>query len=348
MIYYLGTFGAAALGCYALNFPVRKWAAIRGFLDEPGERKLHASAVPYGGGAGIYFALVLTLIFLYYIYPPAFLFQRQFLAIIIGGLFAVLAGLWDDARGSGAVLKLTVEALIAAFMYSQEFRISRLSVPGVMTVELGYWGIPATIFWFWLMMNAINLIDGMDGLAAGVTAIAATTILIIAYDSSRPFDVFFALIVIGLCVGFLPHNFHPARLFMGDAGSLTLGFLLASLSLSTSTKAPALLPILIPFLAVGMPVFDTAHAFFRRIFIGRHPFQADTKHLHHRLLALGLSQNRTVLFLYYISAYLGAMAYVLSKAPAHITALVVALLMVGLFLLAENLSSLDKKRDEKE
>ncbi|HQH12368.1 MAG TPA: undecaprenyl/decaprenyl-phosphate alpha-N-acetylglucosaminyl 1-phosphate transferase, partial [Candidatus Sumerlaeota bacterium] len=114
------------------------------------------------------------------------------------------------------------------------------------------------------------------------------------------------------------------------------------------TKAPALLPILIPFLAVGMPVFDTAHAFFRRIFIGRHPFQADTKHLHHRLLALGLSQNRTVLFLYYISAYLGAMAYVLSKAPAHITALVVALLMVGLFLLAENLSSLDKKRDEKE
>ena len=253
-----------------------------------------------------------------------------------------------EARGSGAFLKLTVEALIAAFMYAQEFRISRLSVPGVMTVELGYWGSPATIFWFWLMMNAINLIDGMDGLAAGVTAIAATTILIIAYDSSRPFDVFFALIVIGLCVGFLPHNFHPARLFMGDAGSLTLGFLLASLSLSTSTKAPALLPILIPFLAVGMPVFDTAHAFFRRIFIGRHPFQADTKHLHHRLLALGLSQNRTVLFLYYISAYLGAMAYVLSKAPAHITPLVVAVLMVGLFLLAENLSSLDKKRDEKE
>lgn len=348
MIYYLGTFAAAALGCYLLNFPVRKWSAGRGFLDEPGERKLHARAVPYGGGAGIYVALVLALSCLYYFYPPAFLFQRQFQAIIIGGLLAVMAGLWDDARGSGAILKLSVEALVAAFMYSQGFRISRLSVPGVMTIELGYWGIPATIFWFWLMMNAINLIDGMDGLAAGVTAISAATILIITFEPSRPFDVFLALIVIGLCVGFLPHNFHPARLFMGDAGSLTLGFLVASLSLSTSTKAPALLPILIPFLAVGMPVFDTAHAFFRRIFGGKHPFQADTKHLHHRLLALGLSQKRTVLFLYYISAYLGAMAYVLSKAPAHITALVVALLMIGLFLLAENLSSLDKKRDEKE
>jgi len=343
MTYYLTIFAVAFLGSWLLNFQVRAIATTRGFLDYPSERKLHTSPTPYGGGIGLYLALVVALVCLDYLYPPALLFRNQMLGLIIGGMIVVLFGLWDDVAGSGALLKLTAEALVAIFMYHMGFRIDRISVPAIGTLELGYFGIIPTVFWFWLMMNAINLIDGLDGLAAGVTAISAGTILVITFEQAQPFNNFLAIIVIGICLGFLPHNFHPAKLFMGDAGSLILGFLIAALSLSTSTKAPTMLPLLIPFLAVGMPVFDTAHAFLRRILRGRHPFRADTKHLHYRLMALGLSQRRTVLFLYYISAYLGVMAYVLSRTSAQITIVVVGLLMLGLFILTENLAALNEK-----
>lgn len=343
MMYYILSFLTSFTACLILNYPVRILARRLVFLDIPDERKLHTKAVPYGGGVGIYLALVVGLIVTSYIYPPSFVFKREATGLILGGLAALLIGLWDDLRGAGALLKFTIEAMIAILMYEFGFRIERLSVPGIGTVELGWGGLFITIFWFWIMMNAINLIDGLDGLAAGVTAISSITILVITLEKGEPLEIFLALIVTGVCLGFLPHNFHPARLFMGDAGSLLLGFLLACLTLTTSTKAPALLTLMIPFLAVGMPVFDTTHAFFRRIFSGQHPFRADKKHLHHRLLDLGLSQRRAVLLLYYISAYLGVMAYILSKTSAQITLVVVVLLMSGLFLLAENISLLAKR-----
>jgi len=343
MIYYISSFLVSFAACFLLNYPVRILAGRLQFLDVPDERKLHKKAVPYGGGVGLYLALVTGFVLLNYMYPPAFVFKKEVTGLIIGGLLTLLLGLWDDLGGSGAFLKFTCQAIIAILMYYYGFRIERLSVPGVGPVNLGWVGLFITIFWFWIMMNAINLIDGLDGLASGVTAISAMTILIITLEKGQPFEIFMALIVAGICLGFLPHNFHPARLFMGDAGSLTLGFLLACLTLTTSTKAPAVLTLLIPFLAVGMPVFDTTHAFFRRLLSGQHPFRADKRHLHHRLLDLGLSQRRAVLLLYYISAYLGVMAYILSKTSAQITIIVVVLLMGGLFLLTENISLLGKK-----
>jgi UDP-GlcNAc:undecaprenyl-phosphate GlcNAc-1-phosphate transferase len=343
MIYYILSFFVSFIACFLFNYPVRILAERLQFLDIPDERKLHKKAVPYGGGVGLYLSLVTGFVLVNYMYPPAFIFNREVTGLIIGGLLTLLLGLWDDLRGSGALLKFTCEAVIAILMYGYGFRIERLSVPGVGTVELGWLGLFITIFWFWIMMNAINLIDGLDGLAAGVTGISAMTILVITIEKGQPFETFMALIVAGICLGFLPHNFHPARLFMGDAGSLTLGFLLACLTLTTSTKAPAVLTLLIPFLAVGMPVFDTTHAFLRRILSGQHPFRADKRHLHHRLLDLGLSQRRAVLLLYYISAYLGVMAYILSKTSAQITFIVVVLLMGGLLLLTENITLLAKK-----
>ncbi len=343
MAFYVASLFAGFLSCYLLTFPVRALAVRLGFLDYPAEHKLHKKPVPYCGGVGIYVALVISLIVWFHIYPPAIIYRSRLEGLILGGLLVVIFGLWDDLKGSGALQKFTAQTLIALLMYHYGFRIERLSVPILGSVNLGWAGVILTVLWFWVMMNAINLIDGLDGLAAGVTAISATTILVITCDLNRPFGAFLAIIMVGICLGFLPHNFHPAKLFMGDTGSLMLGFLLAALTLTTSTKAPALLTLLIPLLAVGMPVFDTAHAFFRRILSGQHPFRADTKHLHHRLLALGLSQRRAVLLLYYISAYLGVMAYVLSRASAQMTVIVVVLLMIGLFLLAENISVLARR-----
>lgn len=347
MRYYILSFITAFLACFLLNYPIRVLAGRLEFFDLPGERKVHKKAIPYGGGLGIYLALVITLVAVFLAYPPAILFKDQMIGLILGGLLVVFLGLWDDVKGTGASFKFTVESIIAIIMYYFGFRIEKMSVPGFGTVELGWLGILITIFWFLIMMNAINLIDGLDGLAAGVTGIATITILIITFERGRPFEALLACTIIGLCIGFLPHNFHPARLFMGDTGSLTLGFLLGSLTLTTSTKAPAFLTLMIPLIAVGMPIFDTFHAFFRRVFTGRHPFRADTKHLHHRLLNLGLSQKRTVLLLYYISAYLGVMAYILSKTSSEITLIVVILLLVGLFLGAENISILTRGGDRK-
>jgi len=345
MIYYITTFLLSFLVCFLLGFPIRSLSWRLGFLDLPGERKLHKNPTPYGGGVGIYIALVVALVTIYYIYPPAIIFRGYLMGLITGGILVILVGLWDDVRGTGALFKFSAEALIALIMYYFGFRIERMSIPGLGIIELGWVGWIITILWFWIMMNAINLIDGLDGLAVGVTAISCLTILIITFEKGQPFEAFLACCIIGLCLGFLPHNFHPARLFMGDAGSLVLGFLLASLTLTTSTKAPALLTLLIPLTAVGMPIFDTTHTFFRRIFSGQHPFRADKKHLHHRFLNLGLSQRRAVFLLYYISAYLGVMAYILSKTAAHITVFVVALLVVGLFLLSENISLLAKHKN---
>jgi UDP-GlcNAc:undecaprenyl-phosphate/decaprenyl-phosphate GlcNAc-1-phosphate transferase len=340
MIYYTTCFLSAFLACYLFNYPIRAISIRNGFYDQPENRKLHRKEIPYGGGVAFYLALVFALVLIYYIYPPAFLFRGKIQGLLLGGLVVVLFGLWDDLKGSGAIIKFMAEALVGIIMYQCGFRIEHLNIPVIGTVSLGWTGVFITILWFWVMMNAINLIDGMDGLASGVTAISAITIMIITFNPGSPFETFLALIIIGICIGFLPHNFHPAKIFMGDAGSLFLGFLLGSLTLSSSTKAPALLTLIIPFLAVGMPIFDTSHAFFRRILSGKHPFRADRKHLHHRLLALGLSHRRTVLFLYYISGYLGVMAFILSKASAQSAILVVVLLMFGLLLLAENIASI--------
>ena len=351
MFYYAAILLVSFLSCWLFTFPVKSVSHKVGFLDLPTDRKMHSRPIPYGGGAGIFLAFITAVIVLYLIYPPSFLFRSRLEGLVVGGFIVLAFGLLDDAIGSGALLKFAAEALVAVVMYRYGFRFERLSIPGLGAVQLGWAGPVLTILWFWLMMNAINLIDGMDGLAAGITGIAALTILIITFSEARMMEAFLAIIVVGISAGFLPHNFHPAKIFMGDAGSLFLGFLMASLTLATSTKAPALLTLFIPLLAMGMPVFDTAHAFLRRIATGSHPFRADTRHLHHRLMALGLSQKRAVLFLYYIAAYLGVMAYVLSRMPGHITALVVTLLLIGLFLISENLTVMGngiKKKDEKD
>jgi len=233
------------------------------------------------------------------------------------------------------VLKLSAEALVAILMYHLGFRIDRLSVPGVGSIQLGNWGILITIFWFWLMMNAINLIDGLDGLAAGVAAISALTILVITFDPERSFEIFLALMVIGLSLGFLPHNFHPARLFMGDAGSYLVGYLLAMATLTATfvfadSEQPRHHAILAPLCVLAVPIYDTLTVILIRLRAGRSPFVGDRSHFSHRLVELGMTKGQAVLTIYLATATCGLGALLLHQVKA--SGAWIILLLVGCIL----------------
>ncbi len=340
----LAIFFLSFIVCYLLSFPVRFLASGLAILDYPEQRKIHAVPVPSLGGLALLVAFVAAAIVAAKMYPQRFfLFRPELEGLVIGAAIVTMLGLWDDVRGSGAVMKLMVQGAVGVLMYLYGFRIERITMPFEGMVELQWVGLVLTVLWYCVIMNAMNLIDGLDGLAAGISAIAGVTIFAISFHWNDPLAAFVALAIVGISLGFLPHNFYPAKLFMGDTGSLLLGFLLASLTLITSTKAPAILTLLVPLVALGLPLVDTAYAFVRRCFTGAHPFRADKRHLHHRLLALGFSHKRVVVLLYYVSGYLGLMAYILSKVSPGITLLTVLILAIGLFLLIENLNFLERR-----
>jgi UDP-GlcNAc:undecaprenyl-phosphate GlcNAc-1-phosphate transferase len=347
MTLFLAVLLLSFVSAYVLTVLARTVARKLDILDYPDERKIHTHPIPYLGGAAIFLALLISCAFIVVATPLWFLFRTELEGVIIGGLIVVMFGLWDDVRGSGAIPKLAMQALVGIIMFSYGFKIEKISSPVGDAVLLGGAGVLLTILWYWVMMNAINIIDGLDGLATGVSAIAALTILIISSagtDVGDPFALLLGAATIGAALGFLPHNFYPARIFLGDVGSMLLGFLLATLALRTSTKAPALLTLLIPVIAFGLPIFEAFYSFFRRFLTGAHPFRADKRHLHHRLLSLGFSHKRVVVLIYYGSLFLGVMAYILSKTSTLITVFVGAVLGLGLLLLIENLHFLADQR----
>lgn len=333
LIVWLGLTGTIA--SYLVTFGVRRLAISLGIYDYPAERKIHREAVPLLGGIALLSVGLLLMLLFARMYLSTFLFRAQVTGLVIGSALIAGFGVWDDVRGSGAVPKLLLQSIVAVIMYLVGIRIEQITLPGVGSVYLGAMGVIMTIIWFCLIINAINLIDGLDGLAAGLSLIAAGTILAISYSWSEPLAVLVAVIIISSCLGFLPHNFYPAKIFMGDTGSMLLGYWLATLSLLTSTKTPALLALFIPIIALGLPVFDAIFAFFRRVWQGAHPFRADMKHIHHRLLSLGYSHRHTVILLYIASAYLGVTAYILSLAETYVTIVTLLLLGLGVILVLE-------------
>lgn len=328
------------------------WGSIHlarrlGVFDIPDERKIHPKPVPYLGGVGIFIAIVVAIAALPFLHPLLFEEVRLIRAILLTAALVVAFGIFDDIRGSGALPKLILQATAGLIMYQAGVRIESISLPvGGAAVDLAMLSPILSILWFVLLMNAVNLIDGLDGLAAGISLIGALFIVAFGLAFGDGLSMYLALIVAGACLGFLLFNFYPARIFMGDSGSLLLGFLLAVMTMMSRTKSPTLIVMLVPFIALGIPVFDSAYAFFRRLFTGAHPFRADKRHLHHRLMGLGLSHKRVVLLLYYISLYLGLMAFILSSTDQWIILLMAMLLGSGLILLIENISFLERRREE--
>lgn len=292
-----------------------------GAIDVPKDgRRVHKKPIPRMGGMAIFAGFLVSAL----IFVPM---THKLLGVLVGTLMIVGMGLIDDVKPLKAKTKLLIQVLAAGIAVYSGIRIEWISNP-FDTVDgmfyIGWVGIPLAIFWIVGITNTVNLIDGLDGLAAGVSAISAITMAFVAYGSisgnsdgayilSQTNSTLLLLALAGGAVGFLPYNFNPAKIFMGDTGSLFLGYTLSIIAIDAAIKSAATLAIAIPVLALGIPIFDTTFAIIRRANAGKPIMEADKGHLHHRLLGKGLSQKKTVLILYAISGILGLSAVLISQ-----------------------------------
>ena len=282
---------------------VRQRASNWGAVDDSARaRKVHEGLIPRMGGLAIatgFFAALLFLLAVETSVAQLFASDIKRIAGVFGGGVLVLAlGIYDDLRGADAKKKLLVQTIAALMLCALGFTFTHIAVPWGVNVEIGLWGIPLTVVWVVGITNAVNLIDGLDGLAAGVSLFALVTMTAVGFVTGNMVGCLLTATLAGAVAGFLFHNYHPATIFMGDTGSLFIGFVVAATGLMTSTKSSTTVALLVPVLALGLPVMDTVLAAARRVLRGRSPFSPDKEHIHHRLLQLGLTHRRAVLHMW--------------------------------------------------
>ena len=264
-------------------------ARLLGVVDEPGVRRVNRSTVPRLGGLALFFG----------IFVPALAFLqlgRETKGLLLGMAVATTVGAIDDFRGLVWWEKLGGQIAAAAIPTGFGIWVQRFTFPIIGVHSLPEWvGIPLTIFWIVAIMNMVNFLDGLDGLAAGVCAISGATFCLIALSLGRPEPAILAAIVLGACLGFLRHNFYPARIFMGDSGALLLGFTLGALAVQGLLKTAAVATLLFPLLVLAVPILDTSFVVAKRLKYGEPVHKADRYHLHHRFLNIGFSQRRAAL-----------------------------------------------------
>lgn len=323
----LETVAIAFVAAFLVTPLMRRLALSLGFVAAPNERSVHTSPVPYLGGVAIFLA------FLAAIAASGLLSRHDMPALLLGGLAVLLLGIVDDYRPLPAAVKFGGQIAIAAAVAWAGVSIDYVTNPFGGILRLGVWGIPITVAWIVAIVNILNLSDGLDGLAAGITAIAAMTMLVSALLTGQPeAAVLLAAALLGSTMGFLPWNFNPAKIFMGDAGSMFLGYVLATVAIQGSLKSPALITLAVPILALGVPIFDTAFAILRRWRAGRPIMQADRGHLHHRLLAIGLTQRETVLLLYCVSGWFAVGSLAIVRLPVLVSTMVLAFVGFTLYV----------------
>lgn len=300
----------AAIVAFIATPVVRSLAFKIGAVDVPKDnRRMHNHPIPRMGGLAIFFGFILSAL----IFVPL---STPVRGMLLGGVIIVILGIFDDIYALPALPKFFVQiaaALVAVLMGNQ---IDILSNPNIFSSEpywvLGIWSIPISGLWIVGITNAVNLIDGLDGLACGVSTISSMTMLVIALTVAEPDTALLMAALAGACIGFLPYNLNPAKIFMGDTGSTFLGFILATVSIDGLFKSYAIISFAVPFLMLGLPIFDTCFAIFRRVSHGQSPMAPDRGHIHHRLIDMGFSQKQAVAVLYIISAILGLSAVVLT------------------------------------
>lgn len=286
--------------------PIAKRFAIKvGAIDVPkDDRRVHTNPIPRMGGLAIYIAFTVSM----------FIFSdlefKKLMGIFLGSTVLVVMGMIDDVKPLRASLKLVIQIIAAMILVYFGFRIEFLTN---FFQESGYilfdkLSIPITIIWIIGITNTINLVDGLDGLATGIATIAALTLAYVAYSMGNIPVAVLTVMLAGSSLGFLPHNFNPASIFMGDTGAYFLGYVLAAISIEGALKGTTALTVVIPVLALGLPIFDTTFAIVRRALSGKPIFEADKGHIHHRLLHIGYDQKGAVLILYMISMLMGATA----------------------------------------
>ena len=303
---------AAAAAISFLTTPLVKNLAYKvGAIDVPKDnRRMHKVPIPRLGGLAIFVAFLLTVLIFADI-------DRQIQGILLGSVMIVVLGVLDDIMALKALPKLIVQISAAGVAVYHGCVIQFFSNPNVFSattyVNLGWLSIPITIIWIVAITNAVNFIDGLDGLAVGVSAISTAALIVIALLVSEINIAMILVALFGACLGFIPYNMNPAKIFMGDTGATFLGYILATLSVTGLFKLYTIISFAVPFLILGVPIFDICFAFLRRIAKGQNPMVADRGHVHHRLIDMGFSQKQSVAIAYMLTAILGLAAVLLTS-----------------------------------
>ena len=314
---------------------VKAFAQRVGAMDVPGEaRRVHDHPIPRMGGLAIFLGFIISVVLFADV-------TKQVQGILIGAVIIVATGAVDDIISLRYWIKLLAQIAAAVVAVVHGVVIDILMNPNIFSQNpsliLGVLGVPITVIWIVGITNSVNLIDGLDGLACGVSTISSITMLVVAMMVSEGNVALILAALAGACIGFIPYNLNPAKIFMGDTGALLLGYVLATVSVLGMFKFYAIVTFVVPILALALPLFDTLFAIIRRLLRGQNPLTPDRGHLHHRLIDMGLSQKQAVAVLYSLSAVMGLTAVVISTQGAlRVLLLVVELLIaaaVGVFVI---------------
>ena len=309
-------FVVAGVLALALTPLVRRLAQRAGALDPPGARKIHSVSVPRLGGVAVGLAVALAIGLENALGGRGGASAAAWRPVFIGGALIFVLGVWDDLRPVPPAVKVAVQIAAAGVAIALGVLIARVTVLG-RTLDLGPLAVPVTILWIVGLTNAFNLMDGLDGLATGLAIIAAATCATVAVARDDVPGGMLLVALLGALCGFLPHNFNPATIFLGDSGSLVVGYVLAVTAITGWQKGATALAVAVPLLIFALPISETLLSMGRRARgLGpRHVFSADREHMHHRLLGLGLSQRTAVLLLYGVSLSLSLLAFVTMRLP---------------------------------
>jgi UDP-GlcNAc:undecaprenyl-phosphate/decaprenyl-phosphate GlcNAc-1-phosphate transferase len=347
-VFYLGIFTFSVLLSFILTRKVRNSAIAHGWLARPSsDRHVHGAPLPRLGGVAIFFSFLLTVALgqgVSWLYPRAGLdFPiHNLLSLLVPGTLIFLLGIYDDVRGAGPAVKFSVQAIAGAILYA--FGLQIFDIPVLLGGHHTFpWfvSLPVTIIWVIAVTNAFNLIDGLDGLAAGSALFSTLVVFVVALLGNSSTVTLSALILAGTILGFLRFNFNPATIFLGDSGSLFIGFMLSALALLGAQKAPTIVAVAIPVVSFGLPILETALSVIRRLISGRPVFTADKEHIHHKLLERGLSHRQVVILLYAVSAVFALLSLFLLWPTGSTLGLVLVVLGMGIWLGVQHLGYLE-------
>ena len=308
--------GVAFIVAYVTTPPVKRFAEHVGAIDVPKDgRRVHDHPIPRMGGLAIFMGFVLSVLLFVNISTPV-------LGLLLGAVIIAVMGAVDDIISLSPLIKLAGQVFAALVAIRCGLVFDTISNPNFLSqntfIQIGWLSVPLTLLWIVGCTNAVNLIDGLDGLAVGVSAISSLTMFVVSLYVADPVVSILLAALVGACLGFMPYNLNPAKIFMGDVGSQLLGFILSTVSILGLFKFHAIITFIVPVLALAVPLTDTIFAFFRRIAHGQSPFKADRGHLHHRLLAMGMDQKQAVAVIYGISALLGLFAVLITGEGMHV------------------------------
>jgi UDP-GlcNAc:undecaprenyl-phosphate GlcNAc-1-phosphate transferase len=344
---FLGIFAVSLVVSFVATRQVRDLASRKGWVSLPKDgRQVHETPLPRLGGVAIFLAFSLSLILwlgLASLFPRLLdgLAPATLLRIYVPACLIFCLGIYDDVHGAGPYLKFSVQAIAATMLFLGGMRI--LDLPVLFGAHSLPWfvGLPLTVLWVVAITNAFNLIDGLDGLAAGSALFSTLVFFVVALVNQSWLGSLMSVALAGAILGFLRFNFNPATIFLGDSGSLFIGFVLSALALAGAQKAPTLVAVAIPVVSFGLPILETSLSILRRLISGRPIFTADREHIHHKLLQLGLSHRQVVIVLYAVSALFAMLSLFLLWPTGSTLGLVLAVVGTGIWLGVQHLNYLE-------